>query len=446
MQTALQHRMAICLLLAGIIACLLAGCATSNKPGLPPSFAAPPHQSRYAREIAKLEREGQRNWVLNLNELAVKAMRNGDHDIARQALDEAILQIEVIYGDDPRARRARSLFYAEDSKIFKGDPYERSMTYFYRGVLYMQDREWDNARACFRSAIIMDAFAEDEQYRGDWALFDYLIGVCEVQLRRATQARETFALASANYRGFRDIYPTLSPRGDGNAVSAAGYSLWDGLQPFPPEANLLVLTQHGRGPRKLAAGTQGQLLTYAPGPGGSDAAVIALNGTPVGPPQITDSIYFQASTRGGRELDAILGRQAFFKDVTGTVGDIGLMAGTVVLLDGLDDEDNGQAVVGAGILAAGLVAYGLSSLAQSRADTRAWKSLPDALGFMPIRTQAGNHTIEVRYANESAVADVYLPEAGEGLVVALSFPGPNPSLLVPSTNTRSIPTMVLTSN
>src|SRR5690606_38369046 len=117
-------------------------------------------------------------------------------------------------------------------KIFKGDPYERSMTYFYRGVLYMQDREWDNARACFRSAIIMDAFAEDEQYRGDWALFDYLIGVCEVQLRRATQAREAFALASANYRGFRDIYPTLSPRGDGNAVSAAGYSLWDGLQPF----------------------------------------------------------------------------------------------------------------------------------------------------------------------------------------------------------------------
>lgn len=123
MRTALHHRLAICLLFVGMMGLVVAGCATTNKPGLPPSFAAPPQQSRYAREIAKLEREGQRNWVLNLNELAVKAMRNGDHDIARQALDEAILQIEVIYGDDPRARRARSLFYAEDSKIFKGDPY-----------------------------------------------------------------------------------------------------------------------------------------------------------------------------------------------------------------------------------------------------------------------------------------------------------------------------------
>ncbi len=403
---------------------------------------------RYAREIAKLEREGERNWVLNLNELAIRAMRFGDHHIARQALDEAILQIEVIYGDDPRARRARSLFYGEDSKIFKGDPYERSMTYFYRGVIYMQDREWDNARACFRSAQIMDAFAEDEQFRGDWALFDYLIGVCEIQLNRPAQAREAFEFAATSYGQFLGSYPKLSVpsiaasagRPGANSGGVVDYTLWEGLQPFTPATNLLVLTQHGRGPRKQAAGSQGQFLTYAPGARGADDAVVAINGAPLGPPQIADSVYYQAVTRGGRELDAILGRQAVFKDVTGTVGELGLLAGAVVLLDGLDSDNKDQAWVGAGLAATGLVASGLSALAQSRADTRTWRSLPDSLGFLPVRREAGPATVEVRYANESVFTDVYLPEPGEDLVVVLSFPPPAPSLLAPPQGpTRQLP-------
>jgi len=443
MSTFPQARLApgFCLLL--LVALILVGCTSRNHPALPPSFAAPPQEMRYAREIAKLEREGEKNWVLNLNELAVRAMRNGDRAIAKQALDEALLQIEVIYGDDPRARRARSIFYAEDSKIFKGDPYERSMAYFYRGVLYMQDGEWDNARACFRSAIIMDAFAEDEQYRGDWALFDYLIGVCELQLNRPVQAREAFRLAEQSYEQFRSIYPTLSPPrfGGRSSVRHADYQLWDGLQPFPPAANLLVLTQHGHGPRKVAAGSQGQLLTYAPSGRSRDDANIVINGLPYGPPQITDSVYFQAVTRGGRELDAILGRQAVFKDATETVGDIGMLAGTFLLLDGLGREDKTEAWVGAGVLAAGLASSGLSAMAQPRADTRAWRSLPDSLGFLAVRHEAGPTNVEIRYANETTAANVYLPEPGEGLVVLLAFPPPAATTLAPpGESTQSLPT------
>ena len=37
------------------------------------------------------------------------------------------------------------------------------------------DREWDNARACFRSAQFHDS-SEEAGYDGDYALFDYLDG------------------------------------------------------------------------------------------------------------------------------------------------------------------------------------------------------------------------------------------------------------------------------
>ena len=61
-------------------------------------------------------------------------------------------------------------------KTFIGEPYERSMAYFYRGVIYWMDGELDNARACFKSAEFEDSDAENEEYTGDWVLPDYLDG------------------------------------------------------------------------------------------------------------------------------------------------------------------------------------------------------------------------------------------------------------------------------
>lgn len=110
-----------------------AGCARlSDRPGIPPSMEGRPAPQGFEPLLERLEAEGERNWVLNLNHIALAALRAGDRDLAKAALDESILQIEIIYGDSPQARRARALFYAEDSKIFKGDPYERSMAYFYQ--------------------------------------------------------------------------------------------------------------------------------------------------------------------------------------------------------------------------------------------------------------------------------------------------------------------------
>ncbi|MBI5155078.1 hypothetical protein HZA57_07560, partial [Candidatus Poribacteria bacterium] len=158
--SALRRLGGVLLLALGLV---LTACRATGRPGLPPGFVGVAAPEPLAPLFEKLDREGERNWVLNLDSLAIAALRHGERDIAKRALDEAILQIEVIYGNSAQARQARSLFYEEGSKIFKGDPHERSMTYFYRGVLYMQDADWENARACFRSAVLQDAFAEEDQ-------------------------------------------------------------------------------------------------------------------------------------------------------------------------------------------------------------------------------------------------------------------------------------------
>ena len=48
------------------------------------------------------------------------------------------------------AAKARGKFGREEQKLFKGEPYERSMMYLYYGLLWYMEGEHDNARACFR--------------------------------------------------------------------------------------------------------------------------------------------------------------------------------------------------------------------------------------------------------------------------------------------------------
>ena len=69
----------------------------------------------------------------------------------RQAfLDDALARVGNIIGPDKSAKKARGLFNEEAKKTFLGEPYERVMAYFYRGILYWMNGAPDNARACFR--------------------------------------------------------------------------------------------------------------------------------------------------------------------------------------------------------------------------------------------------------------------------------------------------------
>ena len=126
------------LLVSLLAAAVLPGCATA------------PDEPRAA---ARGEPAGpERDRVLHACRAAATALRTGDYAGAKARLDDALARVGGLIVDDAAAARARSLFAAEDTKVFLGEPYERVMAYYYRGILYWRDGEPDNARACFRSA------------------------------------------------------------------------------------------------------------------------------------------------------------------------------------------------------------------------------------------------------------------------------------------------------
>ncbi len=296
--------------------------------------------------------------------MAAAAMRRGQFDEARRSLDDALPLIGGIIANEKQARQARSLFHAEAKKIFIGEPYERVMAYFYRGILYWMQGELDNARACFRSAQFQDADVENKTYAADYVLLDYLDGFISAKL--GGDGTDQFKRAQANAKN------SAPP-------------------PYYPKANVMVFIEFGHGPVKYATGAHQEQLRFRAGAVSARSAVLHL-----GREQFRlvpyDDLYFQATTRGGRVMDHILANKAVFKDVTGAVGDVGMITGLA-----LAASDHGEA--GAIVGGIGLLSKVLSVATVPRADTRCWDNLPQYLTFAALVLGPGPHTIAVDFVD-----------------------------------------------
>ncbi|MEI8039792.1 MAG: hypothetical protein WCL11_00195 [Verrucomicrobiota bacterium] len=314
-----------------------------------------------------------RDRVLWQYRTAAAAMRQGNFGLARQQLDDAIRTLGGIYGNDPGARKARSYFHGEDKKTFIGEPYERSMAYIYRGIIYWMDGERDNARACFRSAEFEDSDAENREYAGDWVLPDYLDGLATAKL--GGDGMDAFKRAQSLARGVK-------------------------LPPYNLKANTLVFLEFGPGPAKFAGGQYGEELHIRTVPSPVTSARIGVDSLriPVAP---TDDVSFQASTRGGRVMDHILGNKAVFKSTTDTIGNVALIGG---IATAAASRDQTTQEIGLGIALAGLVSKVVSAATTPAADTRTWDNLPHYLSFACFPLPAGPHVLTVEFLDPSGRA------------------------------------------
>ena len=309
-----------------------------------------------------------RDKVLWEYRTAVAAMRQDKFDLAKHYLDDAITTLQGIYGPDPNARKARGYFHAEAKKTFVGEPYERSMAYIYRGILYWMDGQPDNARACFRSAEIEDSDTENHEYAGDWVLPDYLDGLASAKL--GEDGSDAFKRAQQNARSLK-------------------------LPPYNPNANVLIFFEFGPGPTKYATGEYRQELRFHVEPSPLIAADFQVDDRdyPVAP---ADDVWFQATTRGGRVMDHILGNKAVFKTATDVAGNVALIGGGAAIVSG-GGRDATANEVGVGLLAAGVISKIFSAATTPEADVRAWDNLPRYLSFASLALAPGRHTINVQF-------------------------------------------------
>jgi hypothetical protein len=340
-----------------------------------------------------------RDKVLWEYRTAAAAMRQGQFSLAKQYLDDALTTLQGIYGPDPEARKARGYFHAEAKKTFIGEPYERSMAYIYRGILYWMDGQPDNARACFRSAEFEDSDTANRAYAGDWVLPDYLDGLATAKL--AGDGSDAFKRAQADAKNLK-------------------------LPPYNPKANVLFFIEFGPGPTKYATGEYGEELRFhvTPSPIASAELKVDALRFPVAP---TDDVWFQASTRGGRVMDHILGNKAVFKTATDIAGDVAIAggAGTILATRGRDATAN---EVGAGLVAAGIISKIFSAATTPEADTRAWDNLPRHLSFASLPLPPGEHVVTIEFLdaagqvmpNLTKTITVEVPADGKDKVVFVS--------------------------
>ncbi|MFH1762859.1 MAG: hypothetical protein ABIF09_01585 [Gemmatimonadota bacterium] len=381
-------------LLAGCL--LAAGCAAAyGRQQVPDGIyrsairGKPPYLHAMIRDLLE---EGERNRVLNWNRIALRALRRGDRENAKSYFDLSIREINTIFANTERANQARSLWFKEEVKSFKGDPYERAMVFFYRGLLYYVDGELDNARAAFRSGQLQDAFAEESQNRSDFAVFEYLEGRVTQRIDSPAEALEILERLKRLNRGI----------------------------PVPrPEENVLLVATLNQGPIKYAFARDPHQLRYRTAPALLKGVLLLMDGEVLGGTVRAEDLNFQATTRGGREFDHIMEGKVVFKRTTGELGTAALATGAVLgrAAGGSRSRKAREklAVASLAALTTGVFLKALSGFARTEADTRTWMALPGQIYLWSGRLPPGEHRMEMRY---------YTVEPGNGREVFRGGAGP----------------------
>lgn len=305
--------------------------------------------------------DGEHNAVLNFQRLGLLAMELGYYSDAEKAFDGALDRIEAFYGKDKQAEKATSTTRLEVNKDFKGEPYERAMAYYYRGLLFLRKGDYDNARASFKAAEYQDTVSADETYQSDFALLTYLQGWASHCAGDKSQAADSFADAAR-------IDPKLKTPG--------------------PADNLLVLSELGNGPVKATDGQYQEKMVFREGAGyAENGAIVTLGSgktTRAWPLTPAANIYTQASTRGGRAIDGILNGKAQFKAGLETTSALASTVGSSVV-----QQMGGNMLYAQG---AGMLLNAFSKTVRPTADVRMWDSLPASILVGTTRWGAGTAT------------------------------------------------------
>lgn len=314
--------------------------------------APQPAHADYAAEVARLKAAPAKDATLFTLQAGLAALSENRLPEARGHFDEALAVIEGMFANTQAAANARSLWYEEGAKEFKGEPYERAMAFYYRGLAYLLEADYENARASFRSGLMQDAFAEEQQNRSDFTSLMLLEGWTNQLLGAKGQAVDAYQEAARLRAGL--------------PVPAAG-------------ANVLVIAELGGSPRKVGDGIDNQEIVYrGPKRTPERSVTVEIDGKAVKPVLVED-VFFQASTRGGRPIDRLIAGKASFKDTTGQVGMAltSLASDSSLMMSAVGGTGGGN-VMG-GIAAIGAISSIISANVKPRADVRYWNNLPETI-------------------------------------------------------------------
>ncbi len=406
-------------------------------------------QGKYQMAADLFERLNQENHVskgLYAREQALCYLALGRLGDARRKLLDATAYLDT-YNTPELEKRAGSKYGREAEKIYFGDPYEQATTWLLLALLFVNDRDYDNALAACKSGLLADSDAMGNRFQSDYTFLHLLEARC-YQLRKQPDAAEPpLRLAKESYRSthatVRDIFSerldqiellSLAPRErkqrgcrDDNAaiethirdltrkldLTAQSVRVDADLDGFANHAyNVLIVLPTGRAPHKYRAGIEGNLIKFTPGESNLGVDEIYLDGQPLVTGRSNEGITnvgaasevrnvavidvnrsalgladvsFQASTRGGRHMDAILKGEASFKHTTVSIGRSITEAGT-----------QAGGLGGLAVALIGGIVQGAAGAVSAEADARCWRNLPAEYTVQPLNLSPGSHTVSFK--------------------------------------------------
>lgn len=352
-----------------LTALLIVGCGSSPKK----------HKYKYEKNIAETElnvfmqgkpepyrpffevylRQGARNSVLNEMRIGLLAFNNREYKLAGWLFDRAILKIETVYANNKTAKKARSKFTKEEVKDFKGDAYERAMVYFYRGLVYLQQDDYENARASMLGGLLQDSMAEDQEYEQDFASHYYMAAWASQCNGNESQADDYYKQALKYKKSL------LRPSKNNNVMMIAT----SGISP--------IKRRQGKYNEQMYFDIKSDLASYK-----MATPKLQLNNKAIAF-QNSENLHWQATTRGGRTIDIINEGKAVFKEKTDKTGDAFLQTGSALMTTSQYSNNQDLGNAGAVFALIGLFSKGISRASKATADVRYWDNLPSLIYLAP---------------------------------------------------------------
>jgi hypothetical protein len=179
---------------------------------------------------------------------------------------------------------------------------------------------------------------------------------------------------------------------------------------------ILLICETGQAPRKLADGVGHFELKLFRGKNfRCVGAQVALHDGTVTMAYPIEDIAFQAMTRGGRPIDAILQGKVRFRDDSAQIGTTltAVASGAMLASSVLVNKSHALQGIGGATGAVGAIFDFVSIKSQPHADTRAWDNLPDTVHVALLPREVVKAGFDVRFL-----------DAGGNVVETKSMGGP----------------------
>ncbi len=368
------------------IASLLGGCDPgTSKQGFTASAEYYMHHYASARDEIRATAADRKsaNVVLDNMRLGMASLAYGDMDESERGLMRAYEYL-TSGGVNAADRTITSTLLYEGAKVWKGEPYEQAMSFYYVGVLSMLKGDWENARAASSNSL--------------FALRDFEAAQNKEANPDAYKAVESdfvlgYLMVAVNYRLM--------------GQPADGAKIFDHVLQLRPELrdqvealrsgtfDTLVLLDEGHGPRKEAFGEDSARVRFTPDPRQFPPSNAAIS---------VDGKLVDGNRMPLIDVAQLAQNPKWWSPETSRV--IRSTTGSVLLGGGLTAAAIGSSVGGRGgdtaaLAGLGAALAGAALKASSHADTRHLETLPRSVYMIPMLLGTGRHNVHFQFIPDS---------------------------------------------